>query len=221
MVDCRGCLVSHLLCSLLVFQSVSTQFDDKCDAIAEAERLNDSLKNTRENILHYYEEIVSDGDIRNRSKRYDVTEFRGRPKTREERWHVNFNVNNTNLEYEQTQSLVTLLNKVVNKYLHSCVPIILYDKFVEHSEGIVLQTFFRVTSNSFLFSSFSVVHYNELSLNRRASTYRIYMGKSMRITPLSIRICCIRLIKNAVAIFYFCRMWCAHEMFWDHKLKTG
>lgn len=145
MVEYRGCFVFQLVCTLLVFQSGSTQFDGKCDVSAGAERSTDSLKNARENILHYYQEIVNEGSPRNRSKRYDVAAFRGKPKTREERWHANFKVNDTNLEYEQTQSLVILLNKVVNKYLHSCVPIILYDELVEHSEGIILQTFFQVS----------------------------------------------------------------------------
>lgn len=154
MVDCRGCFVFHLLCTLLVFQSGSTQFDGKCDVSTGAERSTDSLKNTRENILHYYQEIVNEGGPRNRSKRYDVTEFRGKPKTREERWHANFKVNDTNLKYEQTQSLVILLSKVVNKYLHACIPIILYDNFVEHSEGIILQTFFQVTNDTIYFSFF-------------------------------------------------------------------
>lgn len=162
MVDCRGGLVLHLLCNLLVLHSVSTQLNDKCDRV---ETLTDSLKNTRENILHYYKEIVSDGSARNRSKRYDEVAFRGRPKTREERWHANFKVNDPNLEYDQAQSLVILLNKVVNKYLHACVPIILYDKFVEQSDGIVLQTFFQVTSNAihFAFLSSTIVELFQLA----------------------------------------------------------
>lgn len=70
--------------------------------------------------------------------------FRGNPKTREEMWFQNFNINSTNLQVDQAASLVTLLNKIVRKYVKSCVPIILYDKYVEESDSIILQTFFQV-----------------------------------------------------------------------------
>lgn len=45
---------------------------------------------------------------------------------------------------DQVQSLVNLLVKVMDKYLNACVPIILYDQSVQSSEGILLQTFFKV-----------------------------------------------------------------------------
>lgn len=80
-----------------------------------------------------------------RQKRYtDGGAFHGKPKTREDRWHQNFNMNATNSQIEQTLSLVTLLNKVVEKYMQACIPIVFYDTAVEKSDSIVLQTFFQV-----------------------------------------------------------------------------
>lgn len=82
--------------------------------------------------------------LKRRVKRDDESTFVGHPKTREERWHASFNLNRTNLQLEQAQSLVNLLVKVMDKYLNSCTPIIFYDRSVQASEGIILQTFFKV-----------------------------------------------------------------------------
>lgn len=94
----------------------------------------------------YYQEFsinVSES-IFKRIKRSDDTTFVGHPKTREERWHTSFNLNRTNVQQDQAQSLVNLLVKVMDKYLNACIPIILYDHYVESTEGILLQTFFKV-----------------------------------------------------------------------------
>lgn len=80
-----------------------------------------------------------------RFKRLADSTFHGRPKSREERWHQNFNLNSTNLEVDQGSSLVTLLTKIVERYMTSCIPIIFYDKTIEESDGNILQTFFQVT----------------------------------------------------------------------------
>lgn len=113
---------------------------------------------SRDNILHFYRERMIDasdanGTQLNRVKRYDSPKFPGHTKTREERWHLNFNVNSTYAQMEQTQSLVNLLNRIVDKYLSACIPIILYDRFVEESDGIVLQTFFQVNLPATVVSS--------------------------------------------------------------------
>lgn len=79
-----------------------------------------------------------------RMKRNEGGTFLGHPKTREERWHQNFNLNKTLFQQDQAQSLVNLLVKVMDKYLNACIPIILYDHYVESSEAIILQTFFKV-----------------------------------------------------------------------------
>lgn len=96
--------------------------------------------------VEYFNDTINQAGIR-RTKRADHGAFLGHPKTREERWHAAFNLNRTFSQFEQTQSLVTLLVKVMDKYLNACVPIILYDQFVESSDGIILQTFFQVNLN--------------------------------------------------------------------------
>lgn len=215
-----GCCCSVVFLSLnilcvIVFQTTAAHFVHKCDtSFAVANKSIHSIKHTRENILHFYEQLVNHrNDSRHhRIKRYDVTTFRGHPKTREERWHVNFKLNATNLEVEQTQSLVILLNRVVDKYLNSCIPIILYDKVVERSDGIVLRTFFQVCLPFIFLFSHSQSH-----AIFRVSKYHIYTEKSMRTTQSIIAICCNRAIKDVEAIFYLYRMWCVHAKYWVHK----
>lgn len=80
-----------------------------------------------------------------RIKRSIDGNFLGHPKSREERWHAAFNLNRSTLQLEQAQSLVALLNRVMEKYMNACTPIIFYDQYVEESDGIVLQTFFQAT----------------------------------------------------------------------------
>lgn len=107
----------------------------------------DYLKNDKLRVAkRYYRDFsLNIGDfLYQRVKRNDDGTFHGHPKTREERWHTSFNLNRTILQQEQAQSLVNLLVKVMDKYLNVCIPIILYDQFVESTEGILLQTFFKV-----------------------------------------------------------------------------
>lgn len=95
----------------------------------------------------YYREFsinTSQTVFRRRVKRDDDSTFVGHPKTREERWHASFNLNKTNLQLDQAQSLVNLLVKVMDRYLNACIPIIFYDRYVQASDSIVLQTFFKV-----------------------------------------------------------------------------
>lgn len=73
----------------------------------------------------------------------DPTTFFGRPKTREERWHNNFFSKNSD-DHDQTLSLVNLLNKIVQNYLNACVPIILYDMYVQISDTVLMQSFLQV-----------------------------------------------------------------------------
>lgn len=102
----------------------------------------------------YYREFsmnTSQNLVRRRVKRDDEGSFVGHPKTREERWHASFNLNRTNLQVDQAHSLVNLLVKVMDKYLNACIPIILYDRSVQASESIILQTFFKVRISSVVY----------------------------------------------------------------------
>ncbi|XP_055633011.1 ionotropic receptor 21a [Toxorhynchites rutilus septentrionalis] len=75
-----------------------------------------------------------------RKKRLSDPTFRGKPKTREQVWAKNFAHIITN-EY-QAKSLVKLLIKVVTKYLHACIPLILFDGFVEQTESYIMEALF-------------------------------------------------------------------------------
>jgi hypothetical protein len=75
------------------------------------------------------------------TKRNSDSTFRGKPKTVQEVWARNFNLKSQ--EYSQSTSLVTLMSKIIVKYLGACIPVVLYDSFVENSEGFVLQRLFQ------------------------------------------------------------------------------
>lgn len=77
----------------------------------------------------------------NRQKRTADATFRGKPKTVQEVWSRNFNF--TSQEYSQMTSLVTLLKKLIDRYMSACIPVVLYDVYVENSEGFILQRLFE------------------------------------------------------------------------------
>lgn len=145
-------LVAFVIFSL---SGVSTSFYFDNDAITTSLRddgsiAHDYLQDPKLRVAkRYYNEFslnTSDDNVFvRRVKRDDDSTFIGHPKTREERWHASFNLNRTNLQVDQAQSLVYLLIRVMDKYLNSCIPIIFYDRHVQLSEGIILQTFFKVS----------------------------------------------------------------------------
>ncbi|KFB39563.1 hypothetical protein ZHAS_00006909 [Anopheles sinensis] len=73
-------------------------------------------------------------------RRVDPT-FYGNPKTREQIWERNFA--HVIMDNRQTLSLVSLLNKIIIKYLYSCIPIVLYDTYVGGTENYILEALFR------------------------------------------------------------------------------
>ncbi|XP_058122705.1 ionotropic receptor 21a [Anopheles ziemanni] len=72
-------------------------------------------------------------------RRVDPT-FYGNPKTREQIWERNFA--HVIMDNRQTMSLVSLLNKIILKYLYSCIPIVLYDTYVGSTENYILEALF-------------------------------------------------------------------------------
>uniref|UniRef100_A0A182NB33 Ionotropic glutamate receptor L-glutamate and glycine-binding domain-containing protein n=1 Tax=Anopheles dirus TaxID=7168 RepID=A0A182NB33_9DIPT len=78
-------------------------------------------------------------DVVRDRRRVDPT-FYGHPKTREQIWERNFA--HVIMDNRQTLSLVTLLNKIILKYLHSCIPIVLYDTYVGSTENYILEALF-------------------------------------------------------------------------------
>lgn len=136
----------------LTFTGVSTSFhygnekivdSDRDDGSAPEDYLQDTNLRVAKRFYRDYSMNISENIFR-RVKRSDDSTFVGHPKTREERWHATFNLNKTNLQFDQAQSLVNLLVKVMDKYMNACIPIILYDQFVESYEGVLLQIFFKV-----------------------------------------------------------------------------
>lgn len=135
-------ILFNSLCWIRVFASFHFENEDDISA-----NIEESSLMSQPNGMKFYKDWpinVNETSARHRSKRSEDGTFYGHPKTREERWHAAFNVSGANLQLEQAQSLVTLLVKVMDKYLNSCIPIVLYDKNVESSEEVVLETFFKV-----------------------------------------------------------------------------
>lgn len=129
------------------------------DGAMPEDYLSNSTLRVAKRFYRDYSMNISDVVVR-RVKRDEAT-FYGHPKTREERWHANFDLNKTNLQMDQAQSLVNLLVKVMDKYLNSCIPIILYDHHVESAEGILLQTFFKVNIGSEFLFFFVILYYSQ------------------------------------------------------------
>lgn len=76
-----------------------------------------------------------------RKRRVDPT-FHGNPKPRADLLAAKFHVNAYN--FDQTNSLVGLVNKIAEEYLQKCPPVIYYDSFVEKSDGLILENLFKV-----------------------------------------------------------------------------
>ncbi|KAH8303948.1 hypothetical protein KR044_000414, partial [Drosophila immigrans] len=78
-------------------------------------------------------------------RRVDAT-FHGNPKPRNEllaNKMLNF------INFEQTNSLVSLVNKIAQEYLGKCPPVIYYDRFVARSKGQVLESLFKTIPITF------------------------------------------------------------------------
>lgn len=86
--------------------------------------------------------------IREVKKRGADTTFRGRPKSIQEVWSLNFNM--ASHEFSQSTSLVELMVKIISKYMSSCIPVVLYDHYVESSEGYILQRLFQEFPTTFM-----------------------------------------------------------------------
>ncbi|KAH8282512.1 hypothetical protein KR054_008107, partial [Drosophila jambulina] len=79
-------------------------------------------------------------------RRVDPT-FHGNPKPRADLLAGKFHVNAYN--FDQTNSLVGLVNKIAEEYLKKCPPVIYYDSFVEKSDGLILETLFKTIPITF------------------------------------------------------------------------
>lgn len=55
-----------------------------------------------------------------------------------------------NLDFNQVPTFVNLINYIAKKYLSECTTIILYDKTVENSDGLLLEQLFKSFPTSFV-----------------------------------------------------------------------
>lgn len=119
----------------------------------------------------------------NRTRREVDTTFKGHPKTREEIWHQNFKMNE--LDFDQSESLINLLKKIMEKYMMRCIPVIIYDMFVEKSEGLLLQRLFLKLPVSYLHGKLDE-HYNLINkkvvepLDSRCRSYFLFIADAMQ-----------------------------------------
>ncbi|XP_062534528.1 ionotropic receptor 21a-like [Armigeres subalbatus] len=86
-------------------------------------------------------ESTNDTLDHSRAKRHNDPTFRGNPKTREQVWAKNFA--HVMINDQQSMALVMLLIRIINKYLSSCIPIILFDVYVEQTETYVMEALFK------------------------------------------------------------------------------
>ncbi|XP_063708802.1 ionotropic receptor 21a [Culicoides brevitarsis] len=119
----------------------------------------------------------------NRTRREVDTTFYGHPKTREQIWHQNFKMND--LEFDQSSSLISLLMKILDKYMMRCIPVVIYDPFVEKSEGLLLQRLFSRLPMSYvhgkLDENYKLLDKNVLKpLDTRCRSYILFMADAMQ-----------------------------------------
>ncbi|XP_037958822.1 ionotropic receptor 21a [Teleopsis dalmanni] len=84
--------------------------------------------------------------VKRHRRRVDTT-FHGHPRTRGEVLGTKFHMSLYN--FDQTNSLVTLINKIAEEYLAKCPPVIYYDSFVKKSDGMILETLFKTLPMTF------------------------------------------------------------------------
>lgn len=74
--------------------------------------------------------------------------FRGHPKTREEMWHEHFL--SKSIGFDQTPSLIKLINNITLTYLNDCTPVILYDDQIRSQDSYLFQNLFKNFPVSFI-----------------------------------------------------------------------
>lgn len=117
------------------------------------------------------------------TKRGIDSTFHGKPKTKPEIWAQNFNL--LTQEFAQGTSLVNLMNKIIEKYLGSCIPTILYDEFVEQGEGIILQRLLQRFPTTFIHGKISSNYTlkNKFLLetrDSRCSSYILFVADALK-----------------------------------------
>ncbi|XP_058449220.1 ionotropic receptor 21a [Malaya genurostris] len=153
----RVILISSVLCFLwlellLAWQTTNRNGDRIQDALIAYQGLQGSVSGKDKYYELSSEQYIFGGyepengtcdqcDEVGRSKRFSDPTFRGNPKTREQIWNNNFGHVISN--EAQIKSLVRLLIRVITQYLQACIPIILFDGFVEQTESSFIESFLQ------------------------------------------------------------------------------
>lgn len=114
---------------LLLLLQVSRAFDTSCVSprLIQRHRLNPQLYGDCLGLRH--------------KRRIDAT-FHGNPKPRADLLANKFL---STYNYEQANSLVSLVNKIAQEYLDKCPPVIYYDHLVAKENGQLLDKLFKVS----------------------------------------------------------------------------
>ena len=119
---------------------------------------------------------------KSKAKRGADTTFKGKPKSKQEVWARNFNF--TSQEFKQTTSLVVLLNKIITKYMTACIPVVLYDDFVETSEGFIVQRLLSEFPVSFIHGKIGKNHTIDKELlqpaDSKCRSYILFVSDALR-----------------------------------------
>ncbi|XP_070497984.1 ionotropic receptor 21a [Chironomus tepperi] len=154
---CNESFISHRESDLILKKLIS--YDSIKIKLQHQNAISDLLPET----FYYspYQNLQNENDSvtvtlpkETRKRRSSDVTFRGKPKSVQEIWSKNFNL--TTQEFQQTTSLVTLMSKVIIKYLGACIPIILYDEYVENSDGFVLQRLFQEFPSTFIHGKLNI-----------------------------------------------------------------
>ncbi|KAH8414922.1 hypothetical protein KR215_010819, partial [Drosophila sulfurigaster] len=139
----RTCLLCLLPLLLAIKVQSSQDLEDDFSAHCVSPRLIERHGLNRE-IYGTCEEHKEQHQQRSK-RRVDAT-FHGNPKPRSELLAgkmLNF------INFEQTNSLVSLVNKIAKEYLGKCPPVIYYDRFVAKSKGQILESLFKTIPITF------------------------------------------------------------------------
>ncbi|XP_065356000.1 ionotropic receptor 21a [Calliphora vicina] len=132
------CLISLIICLTLFNQVVSVEnfeIGDKClsQSVINRFQLNPELYQSCES-------VKTSNRILQRTRRRIEPILKGKPKPRSEILAAKFSLGFNTLE---ATSLVKLLFKIAKEHLAKCPPVIYYDKYVEHSESVLLEMLFK------------------------------------------------------------------------------
>lgn len=87
--------------------------------------------------------------------------------------------------FDQTASLINLVNMIASNYIKDCVPVVLYDQVVEESDFLLLEQLFRVFSLAYIHGQITnkyKVENSEMlnSFENKCVSYVLFMADVMK-----------------------------------------